>query len=51
MTYIAVSYVLMLIWAIVALMFKTDTPKDVIKMVVIAPLSLPVLVFIKFISW
>jgi len=51
MTYIAISYVLMLIWAIVALMFnKTDTPKDVIKMVVIAPLSLPVLVFIKFIS-
>ena len=51
MAYIAISYVLMLIWAIVALMLKANTPKHVIKMLVIAPLSLPVLVFIKFISW
>jgi hypothetical protein len=51
MTYIAISYVLMLVWAIYTLLFKMDSPKDIIKMLIMAPLTLPVLLFITFIAW
>ena len=50
-TYIVVSYIIMSIWAIVAMIRGKDTTKDILKMWALSPVTLPILLFIRFLEW
>ncbi len=50
-TYILISYFIMLMWAMVAIVKGKEPGKDIFKMWVMSPVTLPILAFITFISW
>jgi len=50
-TYIVFSYIIMSIWAIIAMIRGKGTTKDILKMWALSPATLPLLAFITFISW
>jgi len=50
-TYIALSYIIMSIWAIIDMIKGKDTTKDILKMWVLSPVTLPILLFIRFLEW
>tara|TARA_R110002096_G_scaffold84217_1_gene194561 strand:+ start:1113 stop:1271 length:159 start_codon:yes stop_codon:yes gene_type:complete len=50
-TYILISYFIMAMWAMVVLVKGSEPGKEVFKMWVMSPVTLPVLAFITFISW
>ncbi len=49
--YILLSYVFMFVWCVVVLFIKDLDTKEVFKIWVLSPLSMPLILVCKFINW